>query len=194
MSTFRFRLVAFGLLAQIFVGGFWALRGFPIMTLGLVPFQPDARIPTFEQTAKEHIRRDWVNSRTNQGDGNAQRDKLRLDLMQAANAYKMAPCGDVTRKNLIEALSNYTMAWYDMTFCKPGVGGCSSSTDERLDSAAAAFKTPADAHAQEALSRAIGKGGISREDFPSTIRPHVFRWSGSPPAKPREACLLARRQ
>ena len=191
MGTFRFGLVAFGLFVLIPVGGSWALRGFPVMTIGIVPLKPDSRLPTFEQSVKEGIRKNWVNSKTNQGDGNAERDKLRLELLQAANAYKLSPCGDLTRKNLIEAMSNYTKAWYDMAFCTPGVGGCPRNIDERIDSAAAAFKTPADVHVQEALRKAISKGGISSEDFPSEIRRHAFVWSG-PPARPREACLLAR--
>lgn len=193
MSTFRFSLVAFGLFALIFVGGSWAQRGFPVMTVGIVPMKPDARIPTFEQAVKEGIRRDWVNSKTNQGDGNAERDKLRLELLQAATAYKMSPCGDITRKNLIEAMPNYTKAWYDVAFCRLGVGGCPSNTDQRFDAAVAAFNTPADVNVHRALHEAMEKGGISREDFPSAIRRHAFVWSGAPPDEPQEACLVARK-
>ena len=191
MSTFRFGLVAVGLFTLIFVGGSWALRGFPVMTIGIVPLKPDSRIPTFEQAVKESIRKNWVNSKTNQGDGNAERDKLRLELRQAANAYKLSPCGDLTRKNLIEAMTSYTKAWQDVAFCRLGVDGCPSTTDERFDAAVVAFNTPADVHVHQALRAAMAKGGISREDFPSDIRLHAFVWSG-PPARPREACLLAR--
>jgi hypothetical protein len=35
------------------------------------------------------------------------------------------------------------------------------------------------------LREAIRQGGISREDFPSAIRRHVFLMSGSPPAELR---------
>jgi hypothetical protein len=192
VSTFRFGLVVFGLFTLIFVGGSWAMRGFPIMAIGIVPLKPDSRIPTFEQAVKESIRKNWVNSKTNQGDGNAERDKLRLELLQAANAYKLSPCGDLTRKNLIEAMTNYTKAWYDAAFCRLGVDGCPSTTDERFDAAVVAFNTPADVHMHQALQAAMRKGGISREDFPSEIRRHAFVWSGAPLNEPREACLVAR--
>ncbi len=141
---------------------------------------------------KKGIRQDWVNSKTNQSDGNAERDKLRLDLLQASTAYKMSPCDDTMKKNLVAALSSYVTAWSDMAFCKPGVGGCPSSSDERLDTAAAAFKTPADINVHKALREAIHQGGISREDFPSAIRRHVFLMSGSPPDEPEAACQVAR--
>jgi hypothetical protein len=193
MSTLRFTLIAAGLFALTFIGVSWGNLGFPVMTVGVAPLKPDARIPTFDEAVKKGVRQDWVNSKTNQSDGNLERDKLRLDLLQASTAYKMSPCDDTMKNNLVEALSNYVKAWSDMAFCKPGVGGCPASSDERLDSAAAAFKTPADANVHKALREAIGEGGISREDFPNAIRRHVFLWSGSPPDEPEAACLVARK-
>jgi hypothetical protein len=88
VSTFRFSLIAFGRFALIFVGGSRAQRGFPVMTVGVVSMKPDSRIPTFEQSVKEGIRRDWVDSKTNRSDRNAERDKLRLELLQAADALR----------------------------------------------------------------------------------------------------------
>jgi hypothetical protein len=87
VSTFRFSLIAFGRFALIFVGGSRAQRDFPVMTVGVASMKPDWRIPTFEQSVKEGIRRDWVDSKTNQSDG-TERDKLRLELLQAANALR----------------------------------------------------------------------------------------------------------
>jgi hypothetical protein len=193
MSTLRFTLVAVGLFALTFVGVSWSKMGFPVMTVGVEPVRPDARIPTFDEAVKEGLRKEWVDSKTLQSDGNTERDKLRLDLLQASTAYKMSPCGDPVKKDLVAALSSYTKAWSDMAFCKPGVGGCASSRDERLDAAAAAFRTPADVNVHKALSEAIDQGGISREDFPSAIRQYVFMWSGIPPDEPEAACLVARK-
>jgi hypothetical protein len=192
MSTLRFALVVAGLFGLTFVGVAWVRMGFPVVTVGVAPLKPDARIPTFDEAVKKGIRQDWVNSKTTQSDGNAERDKLRLDLLQASTAYKMSPCDDTMKKNLVAALSSYVMAWSDMAFCKPGVGGCPSNSDERLDTAAAAFKTPADMNMHKVLREAIRQGGISREDFPSAIRRHVFLMSGSPPAEPEAACHAAR--
>jgi hypothetical protein len=161
------------------------------VTFGVAPLKPDARIPTFDEAAKKAIRQDWVNSKTNQSDGNPERDKLRLDLLQASTAYKMSPCDDTMKKNLVAALTSYVSAWSDMAFCKPGVGGCASNSDERLDTAAAAFKTPADLNMHKVLREAISQGGISRDDFPAPIRRHVFLMSGTPPAEPEAACHVA---
>jgi hypothetical protein len=193
MSTLRFTLVAVGLFALTFVGVSWGKMGFPVMTAGVAPVRPDARIPTFDEAVKEDRRKAWVDSKTSQSDGNAERDKLRLDLLQASTAYKMSPCGDPVKKDLVAALSSYAKAWSDMAFCKPGVGDCPSSRDERLGAAAAAFNTPADDNVHQALREAIGQGGISQEDFPSAIRQFVFAWSGSPPDEPEAACLVARK-
>jgi hypothetical protein len=174
------------------VGVAWVRMGLPVVTFGVAPLKPNARIPTFDEAAAKGIRQDWVNSKTNQSDGNAERDKLRLDLLQASTAYKMSPCDDTMKKNLVAALSSYVTAWSDMAFCKPGTGGCPSNSDERLDTAAAAFKTPADLNMHKVLHEAISQGGISREDFPTAIRRHVFLMSGSPPAEPEAACQAAR--
>jgi hypothetical protein len=193
MSTLRFALVVVGLFGLAFVGVSWVRAGFPIVTFGVAPLKPDARLPTFDEAREKAIRQDWVNSKTNQSDGNAERDKLRLDLLQASTAYKMSPCDDTMKKNLVAALTNYVTAWSDMAFCEPGVRGCPSNSDERLDTAAAAFKTPADLNMHKVLREAIRQGGISREDFPSAIRRHVFVMSGSPPAEPAAACRADRR-
>jgi len=193
MSTVRFTLFAVGLFVLTFVSVSWGNMGFPVMTVGVAPMKPDVRIPTFDEAVKKGLRKGWEESKTLQSDGNAERDKLRLDLLQASTAYRLSPCDDTMRKNLIEALSNYVKAWHDMAFCKPGVGGCPSSSDDRLDSAAAAFKTPADVNMHKALREAIGQGGIAREDFPSAIRRHAFMWSGGPPEVPKAECRVARK-
>jgi hypothetical protein len=35
-----------------------------LMTVRAVPMKPDARIPTFEESVKKGIRKDWENSKT----------------------------------------------------------------------------------------------------------------------------------
>jgi hypothetical protein len=192
MSTVRFALVVAGLFGLAFVGVSWARAGFPVVTFGVAELKPNPRLPTFDEAREKAIRQDWVNSKTNQSDGNVERDKLRADLLQASTAYKMSPCDDTMKKNLVAALSNYVTAWLDMAFCQPGSAGCPSSSDERLDTAAAAFKTPADLNMHKVLHEAIQQGGISREDFPAAIRRHVFQMSGAPPTEPKAACHAAR--
>jgi hypothetical protein len=193
MSTLRFGLLAVGLFALAFVGVSWVKKGLPIMTVGVVPLKPDARIPTFEESVQKDVRRDWETSHTWQSDGDQERDELRGDLLQASTGYELSPCGDATKKALVAAMTRYTNAWFKMAHCTPGVGGCPSrSVSDRLDAAAAAFKTPADVHVREALRKAIEQGGITPEDFPSSIREYVFMWTGVPFGGPKAACIIVR--
>lgn len=179
----------------VFIFGSWAKQGFPVMALTIQPLKPSSKIPVFGDAAVAEAKqkKEWVAGKTNQGDDNAERNKLRSELVQAAVAYKLSPCGDVTRKNFIEALTNYTKAWHAMAWCTPGVGTCPRNQDERIDTAAAIFHTPADIHVREAVGKAFRIGGIGRKDFPEPYDRFVFYFSDSPLAsEPQEACLIAR--
>jgi len=192
MSTLRFALLAGGVFALTFIGISWGQKGFPVMATKVEPLRPDARIPTFEESVKKGIRKDWENSKTSQSDGNKERDKLRIALLQASIGYKLSPCDDTMKKNLVQALTNYTQAWKALAFCKAGVDGCPASSNDRLDAAAAAFKSPADVSVQQALREAVDQGGLSKEDFPGSIRQNVFMWSGMPFGEPKAACIASR--
>jgi hypothetical protein len=189
MGTVRFSLLAIGLFALAFIGISWANKGFPVMAMRVEPLKPDARIPTFEESVKKGLRENWENSKTAQSDGDNERDQLRIDLLQASIGYKLSPCDATMKKNLVEALTRYVNAWAAMAGCKSGV--CTGS-DKQLDAAAAAFKSPADIHVRAALTDAINKGGISKADFPKTIRNHVFMFSGMPFVE-ESACAGGRR-
>jgi len=106
MSTFRFALLAVGLFALAFIGVSWGGKGFPVMVMRAVPVEPDGRLPSFDESVNEGLRRDWENSKTSQSDGDSGRDKLRLDLLQAANAYQLSPCDDTMKRNFVTALTN----------------------------------------------------------------------------------------
>jgi hypothetical protein len=188
MGTFRFALLAIALFATAFIGISWATRGFPVMTVRVAPLQPDARIPTFEQSVKQGLRKDWENSKTAQGDGDPRREALRLAALQAANAFALSPCDKTMKKNLVAALSAYAKAWTEKAGCKFGI----CSDDHKLDTAAAAFSTPADMRVREALRGAFEKGGISRDDFPASIRLWVLMLVGDP-GDPVSACANSRR-
>ncbi len=189
MSSIRFMLVAVGLFGLTFIGISWANKGFPVMAMKVEPLKPDARIPTFEESVKKGIRKDWENSKTAQGDGDPKREALRLAALQAANAYALSPCDSTMKKNLVEALSAYAKAWTEMAGCKFGV--CSGD-DRKIDGAAASFSTPADMRVREAISAAFEKGGISREDFPGSIRLWVMMLANNP-GDPVSACAIGRR-
>jgi hypothetical protein len=64
MSHLRFILCAVGVFAAAFIGISWASKGFSLMTVRALPMKPDARIPTFEESVKKGIRKDWENSKT----------------------------------------------------------------------------------------------------------------------------------
>ncbi|MGH6738379.1 MAG: hypothetical protein ACREDY_04995 [Bradyrhizobium sp.] len=190
METLRLSIFALVLFAAAFAGISWANKGFPMVALRATPTKPDARIPTFEQSIKTGIRKDWEASKTSQSDGDKDRDKLRLELWQAAIGYKLSPCDETMKKNLVAALTNYTGAWGAMAGCKAGT--CSGD-DDKLDVAAAAFKTPADLRVHKELREAFEQGGVTRNDFPKSVRNDVFMWTGMPFGVERPTCTIGRR-
>jgi hypothetical protein len=184
MSNLRFVLVAAGLFVAAFVGISWASKGFPVMVYKAEPLKPDARLPTFEESVKQGLRKDWENSKTAQSDNDKGRDKLRLELWQAAIGYNLSPCDKTMKKNLVEALTKYINAWSEMAGCRSGYCG----DDKKLDAAAAAFKTPADVRVQATLREAFDKGGITKDDFPKPVRNNVYMFSGMPFGDPEHTC------
>jgi hypothetical protein len=174
--------------ALAFVGITWASKGFPVMMVRTVPMKPDARLPTFEESTRQGLRKDWENSKTAQSDGNKERDQLRLELTQAATGYNLSPCDPTMKKNLVEAMTLYVSAWSAMSGCnKPFCGG-----DEQLEAARAAFNTPADVRVHAAVRDAINKGGIGKDDFPKSIRTHAFIFTGMPLVMEENACAGGR--
>jgi len=154
-----------------------------------VAAQAAVQVPAFEENVKKGIRRDWEASKTAQGDGDPKREALRLAVLQAANAFALSPCDATMKKNLIEALSAYANTWTEMAGCKFGVCG---GDDRKIDTAAANFSTPSDMRVRAAVRAAFEKGGISREDFPGSVRLWVMMLAGDP-GDPVSACATGRR-
>jgi hypothetical protein len=192
MGTFRFALLAVGLFALAFIGMSWASKGFPVMATRSADLAPDAHLGTVPARVEPDQRKDGEASKTSQGDGNRERDKVRMDLLQASTAYKRSPCDATNKKNLVAALTSYVDAWRAMAYCRPGVGSCPKSGDDAQATAANTFKTPLDLRAQEAMRDALEQGGISIDEFPRSLRTYVFLWTGAPPAEPPAACNAAR--
>jgi hypothetical protein len=190
MDTLRFGMTAVALFVLAFVGISWASRGFPIAMIKVAPLKPDARGPMFQESVNKGARQE-EESQPSQSDGHKGRDKLRLELLQAANAYTLSPCDQMIRRNLIGAMTNYTMAWATIAGCRKD--GVCTWEDKKLDAAREAFYTPADKRVHVALREAVWKGGINRDDFPPMIRESVMQWSGLPFAEP-EACHAHRRE
>jgi hypothetical protein len=221
MSTFRFALVAVGVFALTFVGMLWGTKNFPVMAMrgeaakpaaqvaqpqaahapaadekkslqpkpvaAQVATQVVAPIPTFEESVKKG--KDWEASKTAQGDGDPAREALRLAALQAANAFALSPCDATMKQNLVEALSAYAKAWSEMAGCRFGI--CVGD-DRKIDTAAANFSTPADMRVRAAVRATFEKGGVSRDDFPGSVRLWVTMLAGDP-GDPVSACATGRR-
>jgi hypothetical protein len=189
MSTIRFTLFAIGLFTLTFAGISWASKGFPLMAMRAQPVKPDAPITPAEESVRESVGKAWENSNAVQGDGDPTREALRLALLQAANAFAVSPCDTTMKSELMEALAAYTRAWTDMAGCKSGICG---GGDRKIDTAATNFSTPSDMRVRNAVRMAFDKGGISRDDFPGSIRLWVTMLAGDP-GDPISACATGRR-
>ncbi|HEX5006482.1 MAG TPA: hypothetical protein VFV70_05180, partial [Hyphomonadaceae bacterium] len=122
--------------------------GFPVMMVRAVPMQPDARLPTFEQSVKQGIRKDWENSKTSQGDNDPGRNQMRLTTIQAANAYALSPCDRAIKAAFVVAASTYMRATVK------------SERDAKN------FSTSMDQRVREAIDAAFDAGGVTTKDFP----------------------------
>src|ERR1700704_1375993 len=103
-----------------FVGVTWASRGFPGHFSSAVndgPMQPTVTATFGDQSAKDYERKMWEAEHTAQSDGDSKLDKIRLEALQAGNAYTLSPCGETTKLNLIAAVTAYTRAWQKKMDC-----------------------------------------------------------------------------
>jgi hypothetical protein len=161
----------FSLTALCFVAGFigigWMKLGgpLPVPVVKARPMQASASLPTFEQTV-ERIKREPAPNQTLQSDNDPGRDALRLDAMQAANAYVQSPCDGTMRDNLVKALTVYSKAWAE----KSGCGAYTCGGGARVELAAQMFSTPLDLKVREAVNDAFQQGGITIDDFPRDLR------------------------
>jgi hypothetical protein len=144
------------------------------------------------QGGKDYERRMWEAERTMQGDNDPKLDGIRMEALQTANAYAMAPCGEYTKLNLVAALTAYTRAWQARMDC-PRLMDVPVCGDKKLKEIAATFSTPLDLRAQAALAEALQQGGIMKADFPAEVRRDVSQFSGpalwfdgSPTCAPRQ--------
>jgi hypothetical protein len=149
-----------------FVGVSWLSQGAPVPMVRVTPMQPSPGLPTFAESVERGARQAWTESKTSAGDNDPERDALRLELMQAANAYSLSPCSPVIKANLVKALTAYATAVADKTGCRfMTCGG-----GPRVDAGAEMFLTPLDKRARAAVAEAFDKGGITVKDFPASLK------------------------
>jgi hypothetical protein len=177
----RFILVICMAFATAFVGVSWAARGFPMSFSSAVQVAPlpamvDAHFG--DEHAKEGLRKDWEAQHTAQGDNDAKRNEIRLDTLQAANAYAMSPCDKTMKANLVSALAAYTRAWQTKLNCKPNFLGQLICSDQQFKDAADSVTTPLDQRVKAALREAFAQKGIVTADFPKDVQHDVRHFTG----------------
>jgi hypothetical protein len=177
---FRFILYASMTFITAFVGVTWATRGFPVSFFGpaVSQLQPTVTATFGDQSAKDYERKMWEAEHTAQSDGDGELDKIRLEALQAGNAYAMSPCGETTKLNLIAAVTAYTRAWQKKLNCPRPQNMLMFCGDEKLKQAAATFSTPLDIRVKAALNEAFEQRGIIKVDFPADIRFDVLQFAG----------------
>ncbi len=162
----RFFLYVSMAFVTAFVGVSWAARGFPIHFSYPVPIatlQPNVS-STFGDDSTQKKHQSEVQDQL-QSPENATRNALRLDALQAANAYALSPCGPGFKAELVKTPTAYAKGYMDIRGCT--FMGCS---DKKVDAAGAAFDSPLDHRVQDALKDAFDQDGITVEEFPSSLR------------------------
>jgi hypothetical protein len=198
----RFVLFAAMAFVTAFVGVTWATHGFPVLISGPAagPLQPTVTATFGDQSAKDYERKMWEAQHTSQSDGDAKLDAVRMEALQAANAYTLSPCGETTKANLIAAISAYTRAWQKKMDCPRPQNMLMFCGDEKVKKVAATFSTPLDIRVKTALHEAFEQRGIIKADFPADLRFDVLQFAGpglwsdeSPVCLPRMQAAAPRR-
>lgn len=171
--------------ATAFVGVTWITRGFPIASsvpIAVPVVKPSELSPlvtaTFgDQSAKDYERKMWEAQHTLQSDNDSELNAIRMEALQAANAYQLA-CGETTKSNLIAAVTAYARAWQKRLDCPRPGNMLMFCSDEKLKKVAATFSTPLDIHVKEALHEAFNQHGIIKADFADDVRHDVLDFAG----------------
>jgi hypothetical protein len=176
----RFVLFAAMAFVSAFVGVTWVIHGFPVSFFGpaATQLQPLVTSTFGDQGAKDYERKMWEAEHTSQSDNDPKLDKIRMDALQAANAYALSPCGEITKTNLIEALTAYTRAWQKKLDCPRPQNMLMFCSDKKLKEVAATFSTPLDIRVKTALHEAFEQHGIVKVDFPEDIRFDMLQFAG----------------
>jgi hypothetical protein len=178
----RFILFVCMAFVTAFVGVSWAARGFPMKfsssPVAVVPLQPTVDAYFGDGSSKEHARKDWEAEHTARGDDDARRNAIRLDTLQAANAYAMSPCDKTMKANLVDALTAYTRAWQAKRSCGRNMLGMTTCSDQQVKEGADSVNTPLDKRVQVALNAAFEQKGIVKADFPEDVREDVVVFAG----------------
>jgi hypothetical protein len=174
----RFILYSCMVFVTAFAGVSWAVRGFPMefstfSPIAVVPLQPTLNAHFGDDRAKEAMRRDWEAEHSARGDDDPKRYAIRIDTLQAANAYAMSPCDTTVKANLVTALTAYTRAWQATRGCGRNFLGMTTCSDAEIERGADSVNTPLDKRVKTALEAAFEQKGIVKSDFPGDVREDV---------------------
>jgi hypothetical protein len=171
MSNVRSVVLVVVLFAGGFLGVRWIVHGAPIPVLRVVDLKPDPNIKPFVERSREGIaadrEREWLNSKTAQGDGDPERAKLRESVIAAATAFTGSPCNAEFKRQYFDAAAAYGRAFMTLRGCPKYPSSCNGS-DAQLELANATFRTPADGRVKEAI-RAVHAMGIGAKDYPDRL-------------------------
>lgn len=183
MDNLRFFGLALGMFAAVFFGMKWVLT--------VQPLKPDARLPTFQRVDINDPK--YKLQQSSITDGDATRDRLRMELLDYAQSLASDPCNEPLKKHYIEAANDYARAWISIVPCIR-TQTCGQSNSQKLDLAAHAFGTPMDHRLREAMRQLHAKGLFKLGDFPDdtaflvaelaadgAINPRVARTTGNGP-------------
>lgn len=174
-----------------FVGVSWGVRGFPMWSHRPVTQLQPTITSTFgdtRETEEDRNRKGAINLA--EKIANPALDKLRLDTLQAANAYSLSPCDKTIKANLVAALTAYTQAWQRTLNCSGPRMFCK---DADMLRATSTFSTSLDKRVKEALDSAFEQKGIVKADFPPSVQFDLLQfagpnfWSGESPVCARLA-------
>lgn len=177
----RFYLYVAMAFVTTFVGVSWAARGFPVSLSRPEIVQPLPALvnSTFgDEHAKQYDRKMWESQHTAQSDGNPVLDRLRLDVLQAGNAYAMSPCDSTMKQNLVEALTAYTRAWQKKIDCPRPHNMLMFCSEAKVKAASDTFSTPLDLRVRAAFEEAFNQHGVVQADFPEDVRFDMLKFSG----------------
>jgi hypothetical protein len=178
----RFTLYVCIAFATTFAGGSWATRGFPLgfsSETGVAEPPPAVEATFGDDSASEFQRKSRQALTVAPSDKNPRLDAIRLEALQAANAYAISPCDRTVKWNLIAAVTAYTRAWQAQLDCPRPMNTLLFCGSKKLKDAAKTFSTPLDRQVKAALAQAFDHKGIVKADFPDAVRSDMLQFAGS---------------
>jgi len=152
------------------ISGLSVRIAFPV-AVGELAALPAHLDTTFGDTSvRDAQKKLWELSQPDFGKPAGEQYRIRIDALQAANAYAASPCDPAMKTKLIAALTAYTRAWQERLNCKRWGQSLAGCGEKKIDDAAFAFSTPLDLQVRAAFAEAFEQGGVVRADIPAAVR------------------------